>query len=178
MTDRRTPPHESELNPRLQQLVALVATGLPVQQAARQAGFSPSYSRKASRLLKHPAVAQALARIQAEARTVVVYGLVEAMKEADDAAAFARKNKNSMALVKACELRAKLSGLLIDRIEVVPVDLRGVLEKAERRVINVTPLFSNDTFASSIHWAANIPGDNPVAEHTEAGPADGESGCR
>jgi hypothetical protein len=35
---------------------------------------------------------------------------------------------------------AKFSGLLIDRIEVVPVDLRGALEAAERRLIDITPL--------------------------------------
>jgi hypothetical protein len=45
-----------------------------------------------------------------------------------------------MTNVKACELRAKLSGLLIDRVEVLGVDLRGALEAAERRVIDVAPL--------------------------------------
>ena len=102
---------------------------------------------------------------------MAVFGLVEAMKEADDAAKFSKLHKNPMANVKACELRAKLSGLLIDRIEVVPVDLRGALEAAESRVINVTPL----SLASmgSIDWRSHIPGTQ-VAD-PEAGPADGQA---
>ena len=71
------------------------------------------------------------------------YDLTVAMGEANDAAAFARANKNSMALVKATELWAKLSGLLIDRVEIVPVDLVAALERAERRVVDVTPQHSN-----------------------------------
>lgn len=55
---------------------------------------------------------------------MAIYGLVEAMKEAEDAAAFAKLHKNPMANVKACELRAKLSGLLIERVEVLEVDLK------------------------------------------------------
>ena len=45
--------------------------------------------------------------------------------------------KMLMAYCKATELRAKLSGLLIDRIEVVPVDLKGALEQARHRVVMV-----------------------------------------
>jgi hypothetical protein len=37
-----------------------------------------------------------------------------------------------MALVKATELRARLSGLLIDRLEVIEVDLRASLAAAEQ----------------------------------------------
>ena len=135
MTDDLEPTHEGELNERLRKLVQYVASGEPVQQAARHAGFSPSYSRKASRLLKHPAVAQALATVQTEARTAMAYTVVSAMKEADSAARFAREHKNPMALVKATELRAKLSGLLIDRVELVTVDLSGAIARAEGRVL-------------------------------------------
>jgi hypothetical protein len=62
------------------------------------------------------------------------------MNEVDDATAFARFNKNRMALVKACELRARLSGPLIYRVEIIQVDLRSALEAVEARVITVTPL--------------------------------------
>jgi hypothetical protein len=105
---------------------------------------------------------------------MAVYGLVEAMKEAEDAAAFAKANKNSMALMKACELRAKLSGLLIERVEVVEVDLTAALARAEACVFDVTPR----TFPStvSIDRRPHIPG-NPVAD-SEAGEADGESARR
>jgi phage terminase small subunit len=88
--------------------------------AAKAAGYSDSYARVAAhRLGKKPAVVQAIDSIRTEGRGIAGYGLVEAMKEAEDAAAFAKIHKIPMANVKACELRAKLSGLLIDRVEVV-----------------------------------------------------------
>ena len=95
-----------------------------------------------------------------------VYDLATAMKEAGDAAIFARKNGNSMANVKAAELRAKLSGLLIDRVLEVSVDLTGAIARAEQRVQSgVTPSATStlpSAFASldSIAtWRAQIPGD-------------------
>jgi len=170
---------DQPLNHRQQKFIEAVARGESVQQAARLAGFSPSYARKSSRLLKHPAIAQAVAAIRTEARTVAAYGLVEAMKETESAAAFARLHKNPMALVKATELRAKLSGLLVDRVEVVEVDLRGALDRAEARVLNGTSALTQTAQAAlpppakqSTRWAARIAGDS-TAEDSE-GPTDGK----
>ena len=137
MNDGMEPMNAVELTERQRRLVEFVASGDPVQQAARKAGFSASYARKSSRLLKHPAIAQAVAAIRAEGRTLAGYGLAEAMKEAEDAARFARLKGNAMALVKSIELRARLSGLLIERIETVTVDLKGSLEAARNRVVMV-----------------------------------------
>lgn len=102
---------------------------------------------------------------------MAVYDLATAMAEAEAVCTFAKKHKNAMAYCKGTELRAKLSGLLIDRVEVVNVDLRGSIARAEARIINatnVTPLPAN----GSVRWAPHIPGD-PVAD-PEAGPADGQ----
>ena len=129
--------NEGERTERLRKLVQYVATGDPVQQAARKAGFSPSYARKSSRLLKHPMIAAAVEAIRAEGRTLAAYGLAEAMKEAENAAMFARLKGNAMALVKSIELRSRLSGLLIERIETVTIDLKGALEAARNRVVMV-----------------------------------------
>ncbi len=129
--------NEGELTERQRKLVQYVATGDPMQQAAKKAGFSPSYARKSSRLLKHPMIAAAVEAIRAEGRTLAAYDLSEAMKEAEDAARFARLKGNAMALVKSIELRARLSGLLIERIETVTVDLKGSLEAARNRVVMV-----------------------------------------
>ncbi len=75
---------------------------------------------------------------------MAAYGLVEAMKEAEFTAAFAREHRNPMALLKATELRTKLSGLLIDRLEVVPtIDLKGALEQARNRLFNITPRYES-----------------------------------
>ena len=139
MIDGTEPMNEAGLTERQRRLVEFVATGLNVQQAATKAGFSPSYARKSSRLLKHPGIAQAIAAIRAQGRTLAAYGLNEAMKEAEDAARFARLKGNAMALVKSIELRSRLSGLLIERIETVTVDLKGSLDAARARVINSTP---------------------------------------
>lgn len=137
------PTQEPEPNDRQRKLIEGAARGLSPQEAARSAGFSASYARKASRLLKQPMIAKAIEAIRAEGRTIAAYGLVEAMKEVESAASFARVNKNSMALVKACELRAKLSGLLIDEIHLKTesLDLRGAIEEGRRRVgwITVSP---------------------------------------
>ena len=59
------------------------------------------------------------------------------MREAEEVCAFARKHKNAMAYCKGTELRAKLSGLLIERVETVTVDLRGSLDQARERVLKV-----------------------------------------
>lgn len=61
------------------------------------------------------------------------------MDEALKAMDFAFETKNANAVVKACELRAKLSGLLIERVEVFSADLRGALLEASKRVIQSSP---------------------------------------
>jgi phage terminase small subunit len=126
-----------ELNDRQRKFVDHVARGVSAQEAARLAGYGSSYAKKASRLLQCPPVARELELIRAKARDIASYTLVEAMGEANAAAQFARENKNSMALVKATELRAKLSGLLIERVEIATVDLRASIDGARDRVLKV-----------------------------------------
>ena len=130
---------EPELNDRQQKFVAAVASGLSTQQAALKAGFSQSYARKSSRLLRHPTIASAVAAIREQGRTLAAFDLESALREADQAAKFARANKNSMANVKGTELKAKLAGHLIDRVEVVHADLKTALSRAEKRLIDITP---------------------------------------
>lgn len=101
---------------------------------------------------------------------MAVYDLATAMAEAEAVCAFAKQHKNAMAYCKGTELRAKLSGLLIDRIEVVPVDLLGALQRAEARVLDVTPLPLSSR--GSIGWRSHIPSSQVV--NPEAGPADGQ----
>lgn len=79
-----------------------------------------------------PAVMNAVQAIQAEARRAAVYTLATAMGEANDVIVFAKAQKNSMAYCKTVELRAKLSGLLVDRREVAAVDIRGALTRRRR----------------------------------------------
>jgi hypothetical protein len=181
MMSTTDPPRNPEPNARQQKFIDAMARGLSAQEAARHAGFSPSYARKSSRLLKQPMIASAIAGIRMEGRKLAAYGLSEAMKEAEAVCAFAKLHKNAMAYCKGTELRAKLSGLLIDRIEVVPVDLRGALDRAEARVVNATQLSGPRCDASptvaplpngATRWKPRIAGD---PEDPEAGPADGQA---
>ena len=161
-----------------EEFIDAMARGLSAQEAARHAGFSPSYAKKSSRSLKHPAIARAVAEIRMEGRKLSAYGLSEAMREAEDVCAFAKLHKNAMAYCKGTELRAKPSGLLVDRVEVVNVDLMGALDRAAARVIHatdITPAALGPPALlppGSVRWRPNIPGD---LGDPEAGPADGES---
>jgi Terminase small subunit len=155
-----------------------LAAGMGSRAAARAAGYSDSYAKVAAhRLQKKPAVAAAIEEIRKKGCEMAAYDLSRAMAEAQEVITFAKQNKNSMAYCKAVELRAKLSGLLIDRVEAVVVDLRGALEQAKTRVLTVidsAPLSSDGVLAGSVRWAPRIPGA-PVAENPEAGPVDGDS---
>lgn len=81
----------------------------------------------------NPVVQQAIQDMQAKARAVVSYSLAQALRDCDTAAAFATEHKNPNALVKAYELKSKLSGLLIERVEVRTVSLKEALEAAKMR---------------------------------------------
>ncbi len=174
---------DDTLTDKQRHFVENISCGMPSRAAALAAGYSASFSKVAGhRFRRRPAVVAAVEAIREQGRTLAAYDLAAAMREANDAATFARANKNSMALVKAVELLARLSGLLIDRLELVPpVDMKKALAEAERRVIQVNPpsgggvsLAAPGTVNGTVCWAASIAG-TPVAEHTEAGPADGES---
>lgn len=135
MNDKR------RLTPKQEAYVANLSKGMTSRAAAQAAGFSKSYSMVAAhRLKRKPAVREALAAVRKEGLTIAAYGLAEAMREANEAAQFARLHKNPMAVVKAAELRAKLSGLLIERVEVFTADLRGALDAAKLRVVNALAL--------------------------------------
>jgi phage terminase small subunit len=153
-----------------------IAKGMPSRAAARSADYSESFSRVAAhRLGKKPAVVKAIEEIRKKGREMAVYDLATAMKEAEDVCAFAKLHKNAMAYCKGTELRAKLSGLLIDRVEVVEVDLTGALARAEARVLNKIPLLPHGALEtgapSSIDWRPHIPG-NPVAQPASDGESD------
>jgi hypothetical protein len=161
------------LTPRQDRYVTGVLSGLSETAAARQAGYGLAYSKKAaSRVGTIPAVQRAIETAQAALREKAMYDVEQAVQEIDQAITFGYAKSNPMSVAKLLELKAKLYGLLIDRFQEVPVDLRGALLAAERRVIdvtNVTPLPLDGALAGSIGWAPRIPGD------AEAGSADGES---
>jgi len=113
--------------------IELMGAGADQHAAAQQAGFRSRSARY--KTLSNPLAIQYLSAIRAETRAITAYDAATAMAEALDVITFAKENKNAMAYCKAVELRARLSGLLIDRVEVVTVDLTGALRAAETRVL-------------------------------------------
>ena len=151
--------------------IAGIARGMTSFDAALAAGYSKSYAKvSAHRLGRKQAVANAITQIQKKGREMAAYTVVEAMAEADAAAEFAILQKVPMALVRARDLKARLAGLLIEKVELVTVDLSSALSRAEQRVLNITSATS--TMPSSlIAWRGpHIPGD------PEGGSANGQAG--
>lgn len=115
-------------------------------RAATAAGYS-SAKGTASKVANRPAVQSALSEVRSKVSSVAAYTLEAAMDQAEAAAQFAIETGNANAYVKAVELKAKLSGHMIERIQqqISPFTLRirGVREKA---VIDV----SSETVADGI----------------------------
>lgn len=129
-----------DLTDRQRRYVEGLARGIDSRAAAKGAGYSDSYAKVAAhRLKKKPAVAKALEAIRSDARREVVYDVQEAVKEIDKAILFGYGSKNPMSVAKLLELKSKLFGLLVDRYQELPVDLKGALAEARGRVINVMP---------------------------------------
>ena len=129
---------DEQLTDKQRRYVQHIASGLESRQAARTAGYSDSFAKVAHyRLQKKPAVARAIAAIRQEGTKLAAYGLAEALAQAQEGIDFAKQNKSAMAFIQGCTLKSKLAGLLVDRVEVVTVDLKGALTEARGRVINV-----------------------------------------
>ena len=93
-------------------------SGKSAAESARLAGYAEAYCRNASeRLLKQPAVKQAIDRARARLREATEYDQRAAMQELDETIAFARETGNATAMARAVELKAKLNGLLVERRE-------------------------------------------------------------
>jgi|CXWL01.1.fsa_nt_gi phage terminase small subunit len=132
---------DPELNDQQKTFVHYYCTGLTPPQAARKAGYQESYCRKASRLLKHPAIAEAIEATQAALRESQGYGPAEAVKEINSQIklALAAKSPNFMAAAKNLDLKCRIFGLVKEKIEVATVDLASAIRSAEARVFDVTP---------------------------------------
>lgn len=122
-------------SPRKTAVALHVLAGHSPPQAAKLAGYSPSYSAKAAdRLMKDPAVSKIISDGQESLRGKTMFGLEEAVKECNAAIFQATLNNNDNAAVKALELKCKLHGLLIERVETKSfVDIGLALVEARQR---------------------------------------------
>ena len=91
--------------------------------AAKASAIAAGYSAKsatsaAGRLLHDPHVKAFLDAARERSTAVAQYTATMAMRELEDAIAFAKQTKNATALTRAIELKMKQAGLLIDRSDV------------------------------------------------------------
>ncbi len=133
--DAAAPEGLGTVSKRRRDYALLLAQGVPSAEAARRSGFSPSYAKKLKRHTKDDRSMQAaFAQAEAIVKEVAQYDVTAAFAEIAEFIEFAKARKNPMAVFKAVELKARLAGLLIERREIVTVDITGALEDARRRV--------------------------------------------
>jgi Terminase small subunit len=121
------------------------------KDAAISVGYTASSApQMAQRTLKNPKAQEYLASLQSESRAIAAYDLSVAMQESLDVIAHAKLTNNSMAYFKAVEHRAKLSGLLIDRVQVATVDIKSALEEARQRTIEAFPSLQLPNYVSAV----------------------------
>ena len=115
-----------------------IIRGLTKKQAALEAGFSRSVAEHSiGKVHEKPEVQAAIQKARDESRAAAVYDLTKAMQESLEVIEFAKQNRNAMAYFKAVEHRAKLSGLLVERVAVeVQANVRVALDEARTRVLN------------------------------------------
>ena len=109
---------EPELSPAHQRFVAEYLIDCNATRAAIRAGYAPrSASSTGSRLLSNPDIAADIARRQAEIAEQSEISVKSLLAEAEGARAVAEAAGNGSAMVAAVALKAKIAGLLVERVE-------------------------------------------------------------
>lgn len=144
LADPPTKPKQTRkrISPKQQQYAELRAQGKTQGEAALLAGYNSKTG--AYRAERNPLVNGYLSEVRRNAAVRAGYVVATAMDEARDAMGFARETENATAYVKAVELRAKLSGLLIEKHEVLTVSLKEALDLAKQRAQSRLQLVSTD----------------------------------
>lgn len=114
--------------------------------AARAAGYGEDYARRAAQnLMQQKVVKDELEKMRQTIREKTLYDVDAALVDLNGARERAIANKNSMAETKILELKMKLHGLLVEKLEVKNdvIDIGLVLAEARARqlprVIDATP---------------------------------------
>lgn len=100
-----------------------VVSGLSQADAYREAYDAesmkpPTVQKRASELMANGEVAGRVAALRQPVVEKLQYGLEQAMQEAAEAFSVARDKENGGAMVAAVQLRAKLNGLLVDKVKI------------------------------------------------------------
>lgn len=129
-----------QLTPKQRAFVAAYQTGISATQAAIAAGYSEHSARHIAHTLMHDnkLVRAELDKVSQNLAKAADYNGERCMAELDKAIAFAVQAKNPNAYVKAIELRARLAGLLRDKLDLnigAQPDIAEALATARSRVL-------------------------------------------
>jgi len=126
------------LTPKQFRFVLAYCGGLDQKNATIAAGYSAKSSAAAYDLMHTPAVRAAIDEMHSKLRAKTTYEAADAFREAGEAIEFAKETKNANALVRALELRARLNGLLTEKVSLEvehTIDIAGALDAARARVL-------------------------------------------
>lgn len=100
--------------------------------SAVSAGYGEKNAKSmAYQLLKHPLVKVEIEKARALVQEEGIYNLKKAMADADEAYQVAKEKNNPAAMTAAATLKAKLSGLMVERSEVKSVGFQIVISGYE-----------------------------------------------
>jgi hypothetical protein len=112
-------------NQKHEKFVLALFEGKPQNQAYEEAGYQ-FHEGNASRLRRNEQVCARLAELQAQAAVDSKVTVESICRELDEANAVAKAKGQAAAMVSAATLRAKLAGLMVERVEVgSPGDFEG-----------------------------------------------------
>ena len=125
-----------ELNPKQLLFVRhYVAGGHTAAQAARMAGYSEQYAKRAAQYLnKNSKLKAAIKEAQADIRDETGLTAQRYLRKLETALAQATEAKQFTAVSSLLQLQGKVAGLLIEKIQVETVDIGTALIEARKRV--------------------------------------------
>jgi phage terminase small subunit len=87
-------------------------------EAARLAGYAPATAnREGARLNKTPKIMAVFDAVRLATAVGTLYSQATAMDELERGMAFAEKTENASAYIRGAELRARIAGVLVDRVD-------------------------------------------------------------
>ncbi|HET6807280.1 MAG TPA: terminase small subunit [Frateuria sp.] len=132
-----------KLSPRQQRFIAEIQKGVPGVQAAIAAGYSVRSAKHAAYQLLHEnkLVRAELERVRQQLVALTEYNGERCMAECDDGIAFARRTDNANAFARLVELKARLTGLLREKVDITVerIDVTDALAAARARVDRMRP---------------------------------------
>lgn len=129
-----------QLSQKQRLFIAELQKGANGADAAKAAGYSPHAAKfQAYRLLQNELVRAELDKVRQNLAAATEYNGERCMAELDSAIAFAKEHKQANAVVKAVELRARLAGLLREKVDVTVerIDIGDALSAAKARALRL-----------------------------------------